>query len=287
MAKKCCTKTRKYEEGGKLRGMDAPSKRPLAFRPATDVAAPAGPKVPSGARSATGTGSGNAVAKPRSRAVTRPGRPTIDVDMPKRLAGEKVVEGRRIPNPQLEGPKGVKAAGAAGAAGRTAGGLGALARMGTGLGLLTYSSDVGKGSDKPPRSMSQDTGTAMENVFPATNEAGKKALAKGSSESFMKGERDFPQGRSKPSISVPKRPGASRPRATADDDEFLNELRASAAKMKSATSEAARETGRMKGAMEEFQSAATDAEQGFKRGGRVGGRGDGKAVRGRTKGRFI
>ena len=129
--------------------------------------------------------------------------------------------------------------------------------------------------------------SAMENVFPATNEAGKNALAKGSSESFMKGERDFPQGRSKPSISVPKRPGASRPRATADDDAFLNDLRASAAKMKSATSEAARETGRMKGAMEEFQSAATDAEQGFKRGGRVGGRGDGKAVRGRTKGRFI
>jgi hypothetical protein len=43
----------------------------------------------------------------------------------------------------------------------------------------------------------------------------------------------------------------------------------------------------MKSAMEEFQSAATDADEGFKRGGRVGGRGDGKAIRGRTKGRFI
>jgi hypothetical protein len=57
--------------------------------------------------------------------------------------------------------------------------------------------------------------------------------------------------------------------------------------MKADTAEAAQSTGRMKSAMEEFQSAATDADEGFKRGGRVGGRGDGKAIRGRTKGRFI
>ena len=87
-------------------------------------------------------------------------------------------------------------------------------------------------------------------------------------------------------LSAPK-PMARKPRATADDDAFLNDLRASAAKMKEATSDAARETGRMKGAMEDFQFAADDAAEGYKKGGRVGGRGDGKAMRGRTKGRFI
>lgn len=83
------------------------------------------------------------------------------------------------------------------------------------------------------------------------------------------------------------KPMARKPRATADDDAFLNDLRASAAKMKAETADMAGATGRMKGAMEDFQFAADDAAEGYKKGGRVGGRGDGKAVRGRTKGRFI
>jgi hypothetical protein len=118
----------------------------------------------------------------------------------------------------------------------------------------------------------------------------------------LKPRAAFPQGSPESSIPAPNKvapkPIARKPRATADDDAFLNDLRASAAKMKEATSDAARETGRMKGAMEDFQFAADDAADGdgYKRGGRVkgyakggavGGRGDGKAIRGRTKGRFI
>lgn len=112
----------------------------------------------------------------------------------------------------------------------------------------------------------------------------------------LKPRAAFPQGRPESSIPAPKsaapkpaapKPAARKPRGSSEDDAFMEDLRASAARMKADTAEAARATGRMKGAMERFQSAADDATEGYKRGGRVGGRGDGKAVRGRTKGRFI
>jgi hypothetical protein len=107
----------------------------------------------------------------------------------------------------------------------------------------------------------------------------------------LKPRAAFPQGSPESSIPAPKKaapkPIARKPRGSSEDDAFMEDLRASAARMKADTAEAARATGRMKGAMEEFQSATDDATEGYKKGGRVGGRGDGKAIRGRTKGRFI
>lgn len=132
-----------------------------------------------------------------------------------------------------------------------------------GAGLAAYSSAAGKDSDKPQN-------------YPGEG---------------LKPRAAFPQGSPESSIPAPKKaapkPMARKPRATADDDAFLNDLRASAAKMKAETADMAGATGRMKGAMEDFQFAADDAAEGYKKGGRVGGRGDGKAMRGRTKGRFI
>lgn len=131
-----------------------------------------------------------------------------------------------------------------------------------GAGLAAYSSAAGKDSDKPQN-------------YPGEG---------------LKARAAFPQGSAESSIPAPKKatpkPAARKSSASSDDD-FMSDLRASAARMKDATSDMASKTGRMKGAMEEFQSAADDASEGYKRGGRVGGRGDGKAIRGRTKGRFI
>ena len=101
----------------------------------------------------------------------------------------------------------------------------------------------------------------------------------------------FPQGRAESSIPAPKpaapKPVARKPRASSEGDDYMADLRASAQRMRDTSADMAEKTGRMKGAMEEFQSSADDATDGYKRGGRVGGRGDGRAIRGRTKGRFI
>jgi len=142
-------------------------------------------------------------------------------------------------------------------------GMSGLGRLAGGIGLAAYSPAVGEGSDKPQN-------------YPGEG---------------LKPRAAFPQGSPESSIPAPKKaapkPVARKPRGPSEDDAFMEDLRASAARMKADTAEAARATGRMKGAMEEFQSATDDATEGYKRGGRVGGRGDGKAVRGRTKGRFI
>ena len=141
-------------------------------------------------------------------------------------------------------------------------GISGLGRLAGGIGLAAYSPAVGEGSDKPQN-------------YPGEG---------------LKARAAFPQGSAESSIPAPKKatpkPAARKSSASSDDD-FMSDLRASAARMKDATSDMASKTGRMKGAMEEFQSAADDASEGYKRGGRVGGRGDGKAIRGRTKGRFI
>lgn len=138
-----------------------------------------------------------------------------------------------------------------------------LGRGIVGAGLAAYSSAAGRDSDKPQN-------------YPGEG---------------LKPRAAFPQGSAESSIPAPKKaapkPVARKPRASSADDDFMADLRASASRMKDATSDMASKTGRMKGAMEEFQSAADDATDGYKKGGRVGGRGDGRAIRGRTKGRFI
>lgn len=201
---------------------------------------------------------------PRMPSVTEPSggplarRPATDVlERAVRGGGEKFMgEAKRVPR-ALPPPASSGASAARGA--------GLASRLAGGLGLMAYSKPAGEGSDKPQN-------------FPGEG---------------LKAPAAFPQGRAESSIPAPKAAKApaakpkARPARSSEDDAFMADLRASATRMKADTAEAARATGRMKGAMEEFQSAATDAEEGFKRGGRVGGRGDGRAVRGRTKGRFI
>lgn len=234
----------------------------LATRPSSS----GGNLVPRSSKTSLDAPKGRSVAKRGSTSVAKPGRPTIDVDARTR-PGEKLAgQGSGIKT----APKALPAPSAASAAatGARASRLGMLGRglAGTaGIGALALMPDTKReaaDADKP-------------RDYPGEG---------------LKARAAFPQGSPESSIPAPKKaapkPVARKPRASADDD-FMADLRASAARMKDATSEAARDTGRMKGAMEEFQSAADDATDGYKRGGRVGGRGDGKAMRGRTKGRFI
>ena len=214
---------------------------------------------------------------PRMPSVTEPSggplarRASTDIlDRAVRGGGEKFmgdaqrVGARALPTPAASGASAAR-------------GMGLASRMAGGAGLMAYSPDVGEGSDKP-RNYPGEGLRANPATFPQGSSTPSIPAAKG------------PLAPSVSSTGAPKAPIAkpkARPSRASEDDAFMADLRASAAKMKADTAEASRATGRMKGAMEEFQSAATDAEEGFKRGGRVGGRGDGKAIRGRTKGRFI
>lgn len=205
-------------------------------------------------RVGTGEPSGGPLAKQGSRAVAERATPRGERFMgDAQRVGTKTLPASRAPATPKAAPAAVSR------------GLG-LATRGLGAaGLMAYSPAVGEGSDKP------------------RNYPGEGLRAAGA----------FPQGKAESSIPAPKKaaPAAPKPRPrparSSAEDDFMADLRASASKMKEATSEAAGATGRMKGAMEEFQSAATDADEGYKRGGHVGGRGDGRAIRGRTKGRFI
>lgn len=234
--------------------MDASGKKPgvpkakvPALRPSMDVEAPRGGR----GLSSLGEPSGGPVAR---RASTDIAERALRGESPgmKDIGSGRSAGARGLPSP--------KPAAAPSAASR---GMSGLGRLAGGIGMAAYSPAVGEGSDKP-------------RDYPGEG---------------LKPRAAFPQGSPESSIPAPKKaapkPMARKPRATADDDAFLNDLRASAAKMKSETSDMARATGRMKGAMEDFQFAADDAAEGYKKGGRVGGRGDGKAMRGRTKGRFI
>lgn len=234
--------------------MDATGKKPgvpkakvPALRPSMDVEAPRGGR----GLSSLGEPSGGPITR---RASTDIAERALRGESPgmKDIGSGRSAGARGLPSP--------KPAAAPSAASR---GMSGLGRLVGGIGMAAYSPAVGEGSDKPQN-------------YPGEG---------------LKPRAAFPQGSPESSIPAPKKaapkPMARKPRATADDDAFLNDLRASAAKMKSETSDMARATGRMKGAMEDFQFAADDAAEGYKKGGRVGGRGDGKAVRGRTKGRFI
>lgn len=82
----------------------------------------------------------------------------------------------------------------------------------------------------------------------------------------------------KPAAPKPK-PRVSAPKRSSADDDFMADLRASASRMRDATSEAAGATSAMK-------DAASDFSGSFKKGGSVRGRGDGIAQRGHTKGKI-
>ena len=207
---------------------------------------------------------GRSLMQQGSRSVARPGGPMIDTDS-RTSPGIKDIgrgSGIKTSTPSAETLPAPKATSAPS---RGLPGLGA--RLAGGIGLAAYSPDVGEGSDKPKN-------------YPGEG-------------------LQSPQGKAESSIPAPKKPKVAVPRrakaTSSADDDFMADLRASAAKMKDTTADMAEKTGRMKGAMADFSSAADDATddykrggkvKGFAKGGRVGGRGDGIAQRGKTKGRF-
>lgn len=236
--------------------MDASGKKPgvpkakvPAVRPSTNVAVPrGGAGLPS-------------ISEPSGGPLAR--RASTDI-AERALRGESPGI-RDIGSGQSAGARGLPspkpAAAPASSAASRAAGIGS--RLLGGAALAAYSPSVGEGSDKPQN-------------YPGEG---------------LKPRAAFPQGSAESSIPAPKKAApksvARKASSSSADDDFMADLRASASRMKDATSDMASKTGRMKGAMEEFQTAADDATDGYKKGGRVGGRGDGRAIRGRTKGRFI
>lgn len=243
----------------------------------------------------------NAVARRGANAIARPGRPVIDVDLRgqgragPQFAGSgqsDAAAGRNL----LSGPKaGAPAANPAGASR-----LGMLGRglAGTaGLGALALmpdtrreAADADKPRNYPGEGLQPKTQTPMQTSpadfgppRPLNRTIGNPPAAK--------------------AAAKPAAPKKATP-ATSDDDAFMNDLRASVAKMKSDTAEAARATGRMKEAAGRFANSFDSAgmkkggkakvkakpkaqTQAFAKGGTVKSRGDGIAQRGRTKGRIV
>jgi len=267
----------------------------LATRPSSS----GGNLVPRSSKTSLDSPKGRSVAKRGSTSVARPGRPTIDVDLRNRPSGEKLAgQGsgiktapKALPSPKLNLPSAEDMSGR----GQRGSNMGRAAALGIGAGM-------GIGAQKGIQALATGPNAGMDTTgtIAALNKSDKgnqRVVMKGdlpvgvapkrASTGFTDAADVGPPRPLGPTGKPAPKPVARKPRATADDDAFLNDLRASAAKMRDTSADMAGATGRMKGAMEEFQSAADDATDGYKRGGRVGGRGDGKAMRGRTKGRFI
>lgn len=273
---------------------NVPKAKVPALKPSTSVKAPS----TGGRLAGLGEPSGGPLARQGSRAVAKPGRPTIDVDARTRPGEKFAGQGsgikttpKALPNPKLNLPSAEDMSGR-GQRGSNMGKAAALA-LGTGAGLATQKGIQALATG--PSAGMNTTGTIA--ALNKSDKGNQRVVMKGdlpvgvapkrTSTGFTDAADVGPPRPLGPTGRAPApKPVVRKPSASADDD-FMADLRASAARMKDATSEAARDTGRMKGAMEEFQSAADDATDGYKRGGRVGGRGDGKAMRGRTKGRFI
>lgn len=146
---------------------------------------------------------------------------------------------------------------------------GIASRLMGGAALMAHSPDVGEGSDKPRN-------YPGEGLSPVGPPAPVKAAA-------AKATPAPSAPASKASAPAPKpkaKPAPSKAKSSAEEDDWLADLRGSAARMKAETSRAAEKTGAMK-------EKASAFSQSFKKGGSVKSRGDGIAQRGRTKGRFV
>jgi hypothetical protein len=249
----------------------------------------------------TSEGSGRATSKPVSTAldepsarplakrgrteVTRPGRPSMDVDgRQKRLPGFKDVTGpaERVSKPSLPAPK--PTATTAPKTGRNIGTMGAKGLAG--LAALAYSPAVGEGSDKPrnyPGEGLSQVGPNKPAAPAATTPAPKPSAPKPAAPKPSAPKPAASKPAPKPAAaraSLKPVPRASKPsKADTEREEFITDLRASARRMRDTSSEMASSTGRMKEKMGEFAGS-------FKKGGSVKSRGDGIAQRGKTKGRF-
>ena len=254
-------------------------------------------------RASTASGKSGLPAVRGSRNVARPGRPSIDVDMRSRgLPGSKsagsgqsdAAAGRypKLPSPKLDLPSAEEMSGRGNRGsniGRiAAGALGAGAGLATQKGIQSLATGPSAGMNTTGtiaalnRSDKGNQRVVMQGDLPVG--VAPKRASTGFTDAADVGPPRPLGPTSKP--ATPK-PVARKPRASSEDDDFMSDLRASAQRMRDTSADMAEKTGRMKGAMEEFQSSADDATDGYKRGGRVGGRGDGRAIRGRTKGRFI
>ena len=293
----------------KVKMKTRPRAKPLSFGSDTEKKLPA-----------VKQGSGGAGAKPVSTAldepsarplakrgrseVTRPGRPSIEVDgRQKRLPGFKDVPGpaERVNKPALPSPKptatigpktgrniGTVGAAATGAyrgrnapeqggftksivEGATSGGLtGGLPGVAKGAiaGGVGYLGGRASNYKRDPR-------------IKTWEDYEKKPAAKAPA-AAPKPAAPKPTATVKPARTSTKPvPRASKPsRADVEREAFMKDLRESARKMKDTSSEMTGATGRMKEKMGEFAGS-------FKKGGSVKSRGDGIAQRGKTKGRFV
>jgi hypothetical protein len=207
-------------------------------------------------------------------ALARSG-PSIDVDMPKRLRGIKDIgsgTGERVSRAALEGPSKAAADTATKSASKL-GGLGRLAgRLSGPIGMALTPSDLG----------SDDTKTGYDAMKPVSkdqylkNSASKVNMTRGTG---FKADDSGPSLKNEANVGPPRPLGptksASKPvakaatkaatanrKAASDDDAFMADLRASAARMKSATADAAQKTGSMKDKMSDFAGS-------FKKGGKM------------------
>jgi len=237
---------------------------------------------PSGPRNPIATSAGADMGGPgkdlvRSGTSLARSGPSIDVDMPKRLRGIKDIgsgTGERVSRPALEGPS--KAVDTATKSASKLGGLGRLAgRLSGPVGMALTPSDLGDDDTKTGYNAMTPTSkedylknTSSKNSL--TNKPGFKA--KSDSGPALKNEANVgpprplgPTGSaaaSKPVAKAATKAATANRKAAADDDAFMKDLRASAARMKSATADAAQKTGTMKEKMSDFAGS-------FKKGGKT------------------
>ena len=161
---------------------------------------------------------------------------------------------------------------------------GVASRLMGGAALMTHSPDVGEGSDKPRNY----PGEGLSPVGPpapvkAPTKAATAPAAKAATANKPAPKPAASASAAKSSAATPKpkaKPASASSKSSAEYDDWLADLRGSAARMKAETSRAAEKTGALK-------EKAGAFSQSFKKGGSVKSRGDGIAQRGRTKGRFV
>ena len=162
---------------------------------------------------------------------------------------------------------------------------GIASRLMGGAALMAHSPDVGEGSDKPRNypgeGLSPVGPPAPVKAAPTKAATAPAAKAATANKPAPKPASSAPAAKSSAATPKPKaKPASASSKSSAEYDDWLADLRGSAARMKAETSRAAEKTGALK-------EKAGAFSQSFKKGGSVKSRGDGIAQRGRTKGRFV
>lgn len=263
---------------GKFREMTGPSgpRNPIATSAGADTGGPGKDLVKRGpGKDLVKRGAGKDLVR-SGNALARSG-PSINVDMPKRIRGIKDIgsgTGERVSRAALEGPSKAAADTATKSASKL-GGLGRLAGRLSGVGMALTPSELG----------SDDTKTGYDAMKPVSkdqylkNTASKANMTRGTG---FKADDSGPSLKNEANVGPPRPLGSNKAekaatktvakaatkastanrKAASDDDAFMADLRASAARMKSATADAAQKTGAMKDKMSDFAGS-------FKKGGKM------------------